>query len=115
MSIAELLLKTAAVDHDLLGRNQQLGDKAEMARALDFVLYAKTQERAQLVADFVTDNHYGRASVEPSEGDNGLWRLLVVVNAPATDHVVCCLSGFMACLSEIYDLDYDGWGCVLQQ
>ena len=31
------------------------------------------------------------------------------------EDIVCCVSGFMACLSRIYDLEYDGWGCVIRR
>ena len=117
MSIAELLLETADSDRDLLRSNLNLGDKPELPRDIDFVLYATDEARARLVCDFITDNSYGRPSYEAITRDDGSrpWRLLVTINAPATPEVACALSGFMACLSKIYELDYDGWGCVIRR
>ena len=43
MSIAALLLDTAAADRDLLRKNRELGDDPEIPRDLDFVLYAKSR------------------------------------------------------------------------
>ena len=116
MSIAELLLDATA-DHDLLQKNRELGDVPEVPRDLDFFLYAKSEERALLVRDFISDNHYGRPRVESAVTEDGgsSWCLIVTILAPTREDVVCCLSGFMACLSKIYDLDYDGWGCVIQK
>jgi hypothetical protein len=45
MGVAELLLETASADRELLQKNQQLGDNPEIPRDLDFVLYAKSEER----------------------------------------------------------------------
>ena len=114
MDVVEHLLETAVEDNRLLIKNQELGDRPELLRDIDFVLYAKNQERAALVANFVTDNHYGRASVERVEHQGDVrWRLLITIHSPTTEHVVMTLSAFMVCLSQLYDLDYDGWGSVI--
>jgi Regulator of ribonuclease activity B len=117
MSVVELLLETAAADKDLIYKNRRLGDNPEIARDLDFALHAKTEERARLVHDFVIDNGYGRPSVERIDADDGgvSWQLVIAIHATARPEVVCTLSAFMACLSKLYDLDYDGWGCVMQR
>ena len=117
MSIAELLLETADADRELLSTNLEHGDDPRLPRDLVFILYAATEERAELVCDFITDNGYGRPGYQRIEGDGGQrpWRLTVSIHAPATSEIVCTLSGFMACLSKIYDLDCDGWGCVIQR
>jgi hypothetical protein len=115
MSIVELLLETSDADRELLGTNREHGDNPELPRDLDFILYADHEERARLVCDFITDNGYGRPGYECVETEGGAqsWRLMVTIHAPATPEVVCTLSGFMACLSQVYDLEYDGWGCVI--
>jgi len=115
MSIAELLLETAESDHQLLQTNLDLGDDPEQPRDLEFILYSNTEDLAALVCDFITGNGYGRPSFLRMDSDDGVpfWRILVAVHAPATQEIVCTLSGFMACLSKIYDLEYDGWGCVI--
>ncbi|MFM8469480.1 MAG: ribonuclease E inhibitor RraB [Limisphaerales bacterium] len=117
MSVVEILLNTAVEDSRLLLSNQELGDDVSKPRDLDFVLYSKDQERADLVASFVTDNCYGRPSVERMEQDNGsvLWRLIIAIHAPSTQNVVQTLSAFMVCLAQIYELEYDGGGCVIQK
>lgn len=117
MGIVELLLETANADRELLRLNLEYGDDPELPRDLDFVLYAATEELAELVCHFVADNGYGRPSFErvQEDGSSRAWRILVAVNAPATPEVVCTLSGFMACLSKLYDLEYDGWGCVIRK
>ena len=115
MSLVECLMDTAVQDSDLLVRNQELGDRSEMPRDIEFVLYAKDKKRAELVASFVSDYRYGKASVEHTE-DCGeySWRLLIVIHSPTTENVVMSLSAFMVCLANIYDLDYDGWGCLIR-
>jgi len=116
MHLVETLLNTAVSDNRLLAKNQELGDQSDQPRDLDFVLYAKNEERASLVASFIADNRYGKPSVQRIEHAGKVaWRLLVVIHAPATENVVHTLSAFMVCLSKLYDLDYDGWGCVIKK
>jgi hypothetical protein len=109
-------MDTAVEDSRLLVKNQELGDRAAIPRDIDFVLYAKDEEKARLVASFVTDYRYGRPSVERVEhrGDVS-WRLLITIHAPVTENVVMTLSAFMVCLSKLYDLDYDGWSSIIHK
>jgi len=114
MSIVELLMETAVEDSKLLVKNQELGDRSEIPRDVDFVLYAKDEEKAKLVASFITDYRYGRPVVERVEHHGVVsWRLLVTIHTPTTENVVMTLSAFMVCLSKLYDLDYDGWGSTI--
>ena len=116
MSVVELLLENAVEDNHLLMKMQGLGDRLDCARDLDFVLYAKDEKRAKLVASFVKDNRYGKPSVRRIKHAGEIaWRLLVVIHAPATEHVVHTLSAFMTCLAGIYDLEYEGWGCGIEK
>ncbi len=117
MKLVENLLLAAELDIDLLRKNRDLGDDPEIPRDIDFILYAKDEARAQLICDFVSDNRYGKPSYEKIELADGSikWRLLIVIMAPPTDHVLCTLSAFMACLAKLYDLEYDGWGCVIKK
>jgi hypothetical protein len=116
MSIAKLLMDTAVEDSRLLVKNQELGDRSEIPRDIDFVLYAKNEERAKLVAGFVTDYRYGRPSVERVEHrGTDVWQLLITIHAPTTENVAMTLSAFMVCLSQVYDLEYDGWGCDIKR
>ncbi|MFN0111216.1 MAG: ribonuclease E inhibitor RraB [Blastocatellia bacterium] len=117
MDIVEILLDTAVEDNRLLMTIQDQGDDLTKPRDLDFFLYAKTEERATLVADFITDNRYGRPSIQSSYKNDGspTWRIKVTIHAPSTENVVHTLSAFFACLSQIYDLDYDGWETSIEK
>jgi hypothetical protein len=111
MSIVQLLMDTAVEDSRLLVKNQEMGDRPEIPRDIDFVFYAKNEERAKLVASFITDYRYGRPAVERVDHQGAIsWRLLVTIHSSTTENVVMTLSAFMVCLSQLYDLDYDGWG-----
>jgi hypothetical protein len=117
MSIVQSLMDIAVEDSQLLVKNQELGDRSEIPRDIDFVLYAKDEEKARLVASFVTDYRYGRPSIDGPIEERGeySWRLLITIYSPTTENVVMTLSAFMVCLCKLYDLDYDGWGCVIQK
>jgi hypothetical protein len=116
MSVVKLLMDTAVEDSRLLVKNQELGDRADVPRDIEFVLYAKDEEKANLVASFVTDYRYGRPSVERVEHEGVVsWRLLITIYAPTTENVVMTLSAFMVCLSKLYDLEYDGWGSIIHK
>lgn len=116
MSIAKLLMDTAVQDSRVLVKNRELGDRAEISRDIEFVFYAKNEERARLVASFVTDYRYGRPAVKRVE-QNGAdaWQLLITIQAPMSENIVMTLSAFMVCLAQVYDLDYDGWGANIQR
>lgn len=112
--IVENLLDTAVKDNQLLITMQENGDVSSKLRDLDFFLYAQTEDRATFVADFITDNRYGRPSVQLSSGDKP-WCIKVVVKAPTTENVVHTLSAFFVFLSDIYDLEYDGWETSIER
>ena len=108
-------MDAAVEDSKLLYKNLDLGDHPEIPRDIDFHFYAMTEERARLVAGFITDYRYGKPVVERSEHQGEIrWSLLVTIHTPATENVVMTLSAFMVCLSQLYDLDYDGWGSPIQ-
>jgi hypothetical protein len=109
-------MDTAVEDSQLFFKNRELGDQAERPRDIDFVLYAKNEERVNLVASFVTDYRYGKPTVQRVERHGAVsWQLQITIHSPATENVVMTLSAFMVCLSQVYGLDYDGWGCNIQR
>ncbi len=112
MHITEKLLSTAYEDTQLLIKNHQLGDDFSIPRDVDFVLIAKEKAKAETVASFVVDNRYGASRVEEAAG---VFRVLVTVNMPTTQHVLCSVSALMVCLAGLFSLEYDGWGCVIQR
>ena len=105
-SIVETLIEAATADTSLLLKNQELGDDATTARSVDFVMYGSTKKQVELVASFITDFCYGVPQIKKSEKRH---MLTVTIEMPTTQHVLCSVSGFMACLASIYDLEYDGW------
>jgi hypothetical protein len=110
-SIVELLLDTAKADTDLLLQNDAKGDVLATPRTVDFLLRAPTADRARLVADFINDNRYGDArTVSDQDGHS----VQVEIEMPITQHVICSVSGLMACVSKIFDVEYDGWGSVIK-
>jgi hypothetical protein len=110
-SIVELLLDTAKADTDLLLKNDAMGDVLAVPRPVDFLLRSPTAEKAQIVADFINDNRYGDAVAVSDENEH---LIKVVIEMPVTQHVLCGISGLMACISKIFDVEYDGWGSVLK-
>src|ERR1700743_3217419 len=109
MHVVQLLVNTAVEDSKLLVKNQEKGDRAKIPRDVDFVFYAKDEEKAKLVASFITDYRYGKPAVARIERRGVVsWRLLVTIHTPTTENVIMTLSAFMVCLSKLYDLDYDG-------
>jgi hypothetical protein len=116
MSVVKLLMDTAVEDSKVLVKNQEVGDRPEIPRDIEFRFYAKTEDRANLVANFVADYRYGKPAVERSEHEGVVrWLLLITIHAPTTENVVMSLSAFMVCLSQFYDLDYDGWESSIQR
>ena len=116
MHLVDILLQAAESDSDLLRKNVGHGDDPSIPRDVDFVLYAKDKNKAELVRDFVHDNSYGRAFVQeiPENPACSQHRIVVQVFMPTTEHVLCSVSGLMGCLAELFDLEYDGWGSEIK-
>ena len=112
MPLVDTLLETARQDTNLLLKNDGLGDDFTVPRPVDFLLVAKEEQKAGLVASFINDNRYGSAKVENTGTE---FRVQVVVNMPTTQNVLCSVSGLMACIAALYGIMYDGWGCVIQK
>jgi hypothetical protein len=111
-ALVDKLLDNARQDTDLLTKNDALGDDFSVPRPVDFLLVAMDGKKADLVASFVNDNRYGDARVEPIGGQ---FRILIVVEMPTTQNVLCSVSGLMACIAGLFGVEYDGWGCVIQK
>lgn len=111
MTIVEKLLKNAYEDTQLLIGNDKKGDNFSLLRDIEFVMYAEDEKTATAVTGFINDNRYGKASLEEAEER---FRILVVINMPSTQHLVCSTSGLMSCIASIFSLEYDGWGCTIQ-
>ena len=112
MSIIEKLTQTAQSDTELLIKNDRLGDDVRTPRLVDFLFTAEDRESADALAEFVAGNQYGESHIEPAESG---FRVLAVIEMPITQHLICSVSGLMECLAAVFKVEYDGWGCVIQQ
>lgn len=113
MSVIQKLMKGAMADVDVLRSLDEQGDDVTAPRDVDFLLRAPSRDKAELAADFINDYRYGIANVE--ENDEGSCSVQVIINMPVTQHVILSVSGFMACVAELFELEFDGWGCEIQE
>ncbi|HEF5874760.1 TPA: ribonuclease E inhibitor RraB [Burkholderia cenocepacia] len=113
MSTIATLMDTAVADVELLRVLDADGDDFSIPRDVEFLLRGTSAEKTSLVASFINDHQYGRASADHQSGE--IYRVLVVINMPIQQHNILSVSGFMACLSMLYGLEYDGWGCLAQR
>jgi regulator of RNase E activity RraB len=112
MALIDQLLDSSQADRELLHKNLSLGDQPDIVREIDFQLILADTAKAELLRDFINDNHYGEASVE--EGGERIRVVVRIVMAPQ-GHTLCAVSGLMVCLCRLFDAEYDGWGCVLKR
>jgi hypothetical protein len=113
MTMFELLHHTAKADTDLLRKNDELGDIFTTAREVDFAFETSDRRRADDFAEFVNGKNYGRAAT--SKIADGQFRVLVLITMPITQHLIGSVSGFMLCLSRLFQIEYLGWGSVVQK
>lgn len=113
MSTIATLMDTAVADVELLRVLDADGDDFSIPRDVEFLLRGASAEKTSLVASFINDHQYGRASSGHQSGE--IYRVLVVINMPIQQHNILSVSGFMACLCMLYGLEYDGWGCLAQK
>ena len=109
----ELLTQTAVADRDLLMKNDELGDVFTKPREVDFAFETAERQRAEDFAEFVTGKSYGTA--ELSEIEPGQFRIIVLIIMPISQHLINSVSGFMLCLSRLFQINYCGWGSVIQK
>ena len=112
MAIFDNLVEIAARDTDLLMDLDGKGDQFSIPRDVEFFFWSPDKQKAEILAGFVNDHRYGNAT--PQEGD-GKHSVLVVLNMPIQQNQILSVSAFMTCLGELYGLEYDGWGCVVQK
>jgi hypothetical protein len=110
MSVIETLLETAYLDNQLLSINASLGDDASVLREVDFMFRSHEKEKLETLESLIQDNQYGVSRIESDDYD---FRVIVTINMPMTQHLICSVSALMACLSEIFAVEYDGWECPL--
>ena len=112
MNFTEILLDTARADTELLLANDKRGDTLVTRRNVTFLLVAPDNDKALLVANFVDDNRYGQVAVENDQGKHSVY---VQINMPIDQHIICCVSGLMACIAKIFEVEYKGWNSKVQR
>ena len=113
MTMFDLLTETAKADTELLRSSDELGDVFATPREVDFSFETRESDRAKDFAEFVNGKQYGVAKV--TELEAGQFRVLVLITMPITQHLICSVSGFMLCLSRVFQIDYQGWGSIVQK
>jgi len=84
-----------------------------MARELDLAFETGDRQRADDFAEFVHGKSYGTAAV--SKITDGHFRVVVLITQPITQYLIGCVSGFMLCLSRLFQIDFLEWGSVVQK
>lgn len=113
MTLFDLLHQTDVADTDILRKSDSMGDIFTTSREVDFVFESMERQNADDFADFVNGKSYGRAEVTAIEG--GGFSIIVLINMPITQHLICSVSGFMLCISRLFKIEYLGWGSVIQK
>ena len=90
-----------------------MGFTFTITREVDFAFETKDRQRADDFAESVNGKSYGNASVRKIRDDN--FQVLVLITMPIRRHLIGCVSGFMLCLSRLFQIEYLGWGSVVQK
>jgi hypothetical protein len=111
MSIISKLMDATEADTDVLHRLDENGDNFEKIREVDFTFKCVDKQKAETLAGFLDDYQYGKTNVLFEDED---YFVQVLINMPVTQNIILCISGFMTCIAELYNVEFDGWGCVAQ-
>ena len=108
MAVIDVLMETAVADTDLIRVFDRQGDRLSTPRDVAFLLRAPSADKATLVASFINDYQYGVATAQDLQDSPSV---LVMIHMPIEQNAILSVSGFMACICELFGLDYDGWEC----
>ena len=111
MTIFDLLHENATADLDLLRSNDAHGDDFAKSRTVDFAFKTHDKERADDLCEYINGKNFGKAHVRE---DQDLFWVISKIEMPITQNLVFCVSGFMVCLSRLFQVEYDGWGSIIQ-
>jgi len=112
MNVFDLLHENALADNDLLRKKDEMGDVFTNARDVDFAFKTSERERANDLCEYIKGKNFGNPHIRGDDGDL-LW-IIVIIHMPINQPLLCCVSGFMVCLSRLFQVEYDGWGSVNQ-
>ena len=113
MTLFDLLHENALADNEALRLSDKQSDVFSRPRDVDFAFKTSDRERAQDLAEYINGKNFGTATIR--ENKDGIYWVMAVVRMPITQQVLCCVSGFMLCLSRLFQVDYDGWGSLVQR
>jgi hypothetical protein len=113
MHIVETLRENAIADIDILRKKDTMGDVFAKPRDVDFAFKTKDRKQAEILCSFIQEMNFGKSSIRSD--DHGMHWVINVIHMPITQHVVCSVSGFMLCLGELFHVEFDGWGSIIQK
>ena len=111
MSVISKLMEATEADTDVLRRLNADGDDFSKFREVDFTFICQSKDKADTVAGFLDDFQYGKSSVIVEEDQ---YMVQLLIDMPVTQNILLCISGFMTCIAELYNVEIDGWGCIAQ-
>jgi hypothetical protein len=113
MTVFDLLHENALADNALLRTNDANGDVFDIPRDVDFAFKTSDKIRAQDLCEYINGKNFGIARVDLKKDIDQVW-VFVIIHMPINQHIVGCVSGFMVCLSRLFQVEFDGWGSVIQ-
>jgi hypothetical protein len=111
--IIDCLLNNAYQDTQVLLVNEKEGDQFGVARYVEFVFRTPDKSKAETVASFIGDNRYADSTVIVQDGEHS--ELRVNVHMPLRQPILCSVSALMACVAQIFDIEYDGWNSEIKR
>jgi hypothetical protein len=112
MHLIDELRENALADIDLLRKNDARGDVFTKSRDVDFAFKTNDRKRAETLCGFIKEMNFGNPSIRMN--DNGQCWIVNIVHMPITQSVLSSVSGFMVCLGKLFQVEFDGWGSVIQ-
>ena len=111
MTMFDRLHENATADLDLLRKNDAQGDDFAQSRIVDFAFKTKDKVSAHDLCEYINGKNFGKAHVRD---DTELFWVITKIEMPITQNLLFCVSGFMVCLSRLFQVEYDGWGSIVQ-
>ena len=111
--IIDCLLDNAYQDTQVLLVNEKEGDQFAVSRDVEFIFRTGDKAKADTVSRFITDNRYADSIAIVQDGQH--LELRVTVHMPVRQPVLCSASALMACLGQIFDIEYDSWSADIKR
>lgn len=111
MSLVSILEDAAGMDIHLLKAISDQGDDPSVARNLEFMMGATSKKNIEKAASFIKKNRFGETTIFECDGRH---LVMVYVEMPLHLNAVLSVAGFMKCVSDMFNIEYDGWATDLQ-